>query len=191
MSSFYSRRELKEIGLKSFGENVLISKKCSIYSPQTIQVKDNVRIDDFCILSGEIQIGNNIHISAYTALYGAQGIVLEDYVTISGRNMIYSVNDDYSGEYMTNPMNNKHSNVSGGPVIFKKHVIVGCGCVVLPNVILEEGTAIGAMSLVNKSTQPWNMYVGTPIRLLKERSRNLLKHVTKEELDQVEETIYE
>lgn len=38
MNSFYSREELKKIGFKSYGENVLISKKASIYSPEKIEI---------------------------------------------------------------------------------------------------------------------------------------------------------
>ncbi|MDR3597525.1 acyltransferase [Clostridium sp.] len=176
MSSFYSQDELNKIGFKSLGKNVLISKKCSIYSPEHIEIRSNVRIDDFCILSGKIKIGGNIHISAYTALYGKNGIILEDYVTISGRNLIYSASDDYSGEYMTNPMNSKYTNVTGGSVILCKHTIVGAGCILLPNITLKEGTAIGAMSLVNKSTEEWGMYVGIPAKKIKNRSRTLLKY---------------
>lgn len=179
MGSFYSQKELNEIGFKFLGENVLLSRKCSIYSAENIEIKSNVRIDDFCILSGKIKIGCNIHISAYTALYGINGILLEDYVTISGRNLIYSASDDYSGEYMTNPMNSKNANVTGGPVILCKHTIVGAGCVLLPNITLKEGTAIGAMSLVNKSTEEWGVYVGVPAKKIKNRSRNLLKYEEK------------
>ena len=62
MNSFYSDEELKKIRFKSLGENVLISKKASIYSPEKIIIGNNVRIDDFCILSGNIQIGNHVHI---------------------------------------------------------------------------------------------------------------------------------
>ena len=51
MNSFYSKEELKEIGFKKYGENVLISRKTSIYNPEKIIIGNNVRIDDFCILS--------------------------------------------------------------------------------------------------------------------------------------------
>ncbi len=51
MDSFYSRDELKKIGLKKYGENVFLSKKASIYNPEKIEIGNNVRIDDFCILS--------------------------------------------------------------------------------------------------------------------------------------------
>lgn len=38
MNSFYSEEELKEIGFKSIGTNVLISKKCSVYGAQNISI---------------------------------------------------------------------------------------------------------------------------------------------------------
>lgn len=72
MNSFYSQEELKKIGFLSVGKNVLISKKASIYNPGVISVGNNVRIDDFCILSGKVTIGSYSHIAAYTALYGGE-----------------------------------------------------------------------------------------------------------------------
>ena len=69
MDSFYSQNELLELGFKKIGTNVLISKKSSIYNAQNIEIGDNVRIDDFCLLSGTIKLGNYIHIGAYSALY--------------------------------------------------------------------------------------------------------------------------
>ena len=86
-SSFYSEIELKELGLKRCGYNVKISRYARLYSPQSISIGNNVRIDDFCILSGNITLGNNIHISAFVALYGAEGIEFEDYTGISARSI--------------------------------------------------------------------------------------------------------
>jgi len=176
VNSFFSSDELQEIGLKKFGQNVLISRKASIYSPETITIGDHVRIDDFCILSGTIHLGSFIHISAYTALYARFGITVQDYVTISGRVMVYSQSDTYSGAYMTNPMvPSRFTHISGGPVIFEKHVIVAAGSIIFPNVTLHEGAAIGAMSLVNRDVEPWTVQVGIPIRLLKPRDKKILE----------------
>lgn len=33
-------------------------------------IGSNVRIDDFCILSGRLEFGSYVHIAAYSALYG-------------------------------------------------------------------------------------------------------------------------
>ena len=63
-TSFYNEEELKEIGLKVYGKNVLISRNATIYGADKISIGDNVRIDDFCILSGNISLGSYIHIAA-------------------------------------------------------------------------------------------------------------------------------
>ena len=77
---------------------------------------------------------------------------------------------------MTNPtIPEKYKNIIYGKVIIKKHSIIGSGTTILPNVTLEEGTSVGANSLVNKSTEPWGIYIGSPIRRLKDRKKDLLK----------------
>ena len=135
-----------------------------------------MRIDDFCILSGDIKIGNYIHIAAYCALYGNGGIEINDFSAVSSRSAIYSGSDDYSGICFTNPMlPMKYRNVIIGKVVLKKHTIIGTGSTILPNVILEEGTAIGAHSLVNSSTKAWGIYVGSPAKKIKERKMDLLE----------------
>ena len=177
MTSFYSYDELKTIGFKNIGSNVLISRHACIYGAENISIGNNVRIDDFCILSGKIKLENNIHISAYSSLFaGDYGITMEDYTTLSSRCVIYAITDDYSGSYMTNPMvPDNCRNVIGGPVILEKYVIVGTGSTILPNVTLNEGVAVGSMSLVNKSLNSWGIYVGIPCRRVKDRSKDLLQ----------------
>ena len=66
-TSFYSREELAALGLKSYGKNVLISRYCRIYNPQNVVIGDNVRIDDFTIISAwkYLIIGNYFHIECY------------------------------------------------------------------------------------------------------------------------------
>lgn len=176
---FYTKEQLEKIGFKSIGENVLISDKASIYSPENISIGNNVRIDDYCILSaggGYINLSNYIHIAVFTAIFGAGGVEIEDFSGVSSRSIIYSSTDDYSGEYLTNPtIPDKYKKIIYGKVTLKRHSIIGSGTTILPNVTLEEGTSIGANSLVNKSTEPWGIYVGSPIRKLKDRKKDLLK----------------
>lgn len=177
--AFLSVSELNKLGFVSVGENVLISDKASIYNPGKISIGSNVRIDDFCVLSageGGIFIGSYIHIAVFSSLIGAARIELSDFCNISSRVSIYSSSDDYSGETMTNPMIPMNlKNVRNGRVIIERHVIVGAGSVILPGVRLQEGVAIGALSLVNKECEAFKIYSGVPAKLLKDRSRNLLK----------------
>ena len=178
MNSFYSPEELKSLGLKEYGENVLISRKCSIYGAEIIRLGSHVRIDDFCVLSGKVELGNYVHIAASCLLYGGSaGITFGDYTTISSRGAVYAISDDYSGEHMTNPLlPDKYRAVIRQPVSIGKHCIIGSGCTILPGVELGEGCSVGSMSLVNRSAEPWGVYVGIPARRVKERSRKLLEY---------------
>jgi len=174
-TSFYTPSELKEMGFGSVGSNVLISRKASVYSPHLIRIGNHVRVDDFCILSGAVTLGSYIHISAYSALYGRNGISVADYATISGRVLIYSQNDDYSGDFMTNPMiPAKYTHVQGGEVRIEKHVIIGAGSVVLPGLTIGEGACIGAMSLVKSNAEAWMVYAGVPVKLKGHRNRGII-----------------
>jgi len=175
MTSFYTEKELSKLGLKNYGKNVLISRKCSIYSPEKISIGDNVRIDDFCILSGEIILGSHIHISTFCALYGAFGIEMENYTGLSPRCTVFSATDDFSGNYLISPMVDKNkTNVTGGKVSIKKYSQIGAGNVIFPSVTIEEGVAVGAMSLVNKNLEAWGIYAGIPVKKIKDRKKGLL-----------------
>jgi dTDP-4-amino-4,6-dideoxy-D-glucose acyltransferase len=174
---FLSRDDLQKIGFKSIGNNVLISDKCSIYSPQNIEIGNNVRIDDFCVLSagsGGIKIGNYVHIAVFCSIIGDGEIIMDDFSGLSSRVSLYSSNDDYSGNFLTNPtVPSQYTNVTYGKIHLKKHVIVGSGSIILPNVTLEDGVAVGALSLVNKSVSAYKIVSGNPAKFLKNRNTNL------------------
>lgn len=176
MNSFYQVDELAALGLAKVGENVFISRKASFYSPEKIIIGNNIRIDDFCILSGMIEIGNYVHIAPYTSLHGGlAGISIKDFANLSSKLAVYAVSDDYSGDTMTNAMVPlEYRNMQNEPVVIEKHVIIGSGSVVLPGVTLREGSAFGALSLINKSSEPWTINAGIPFRKIKERSKRLL-----------------
>ncbi len=178
-SSFYSEDELKKLGIGVYGRNVLISRKASIYGAERIIIGNNVRIDDFAILSGKITIGSYVHIANYTALYGGNtGIIMGNYSTVSSRCAIYAISDDYSGMHMTNPMvPHEYIKYTCAEVILKQHVIVGTSCTILPGCVLEEGVSVGAMSLVNHNLESWGIYCGIPCRKIRDRKKELLKYV--------------
>ena len=135
-----------------------------------------MRIDDFCILSGNITFKNNIHLAAYSALYGGTaGINIDSFSNISSRVCVYAISDDYSGCFMTNPtIPEKYKHTQNEPVVLEKHVIIGSGSIVLPGVVLKEGTALGAMTLCKKTTDPWSIYFGIPARFYKKREKKIL-----------------
>nr|WP_315142920.1 acyltransferase [uncultured Flavobacterium sp.] len=187
---FLSNEELLNLGFNRLGNNVLISKKASLYNTKNISIGSNVRIDDFSILSaGEegIEIGNYVHIACYVSFIGKAKIVLEDYVGISSKTSVYSSSDDYTGNFMTNPtISDEFKSVDNRPVIFKKYSIIGAGSIILPGVIVGEGTAVGALSLVTKKLPEWSVYMGSPVRFIKERKKEMLRF-----LPQLEKLLHE
>jgi galactoside O-acetyltransferase len=175
---FLSASQLLEIGFLSCGKNVLISDKASFYGASGIVIGDSVRIDDFCILSagtGGIKVGNFVHIACYSSIIGRERISLGDFANVSSRVSIYSSSDDYSGMYLTNPMiPEEFKNVDHRTVSIGRHVILGCGAVVLPGVSIGEGCAIGALSLVKANCDAFGTYAGIPAIRKGTRSRDLL-----------------
>ena len=186
MTSFYTDEELSQLGLKSYGKNVLISRKCSIYSASTISIGDNVRIDDYCLLSGKIQIGSHVHISTYNALYGGNGIIFEDYTGVSPRCTLLSASDDFSGNYLVGSIHLEDKiHVTGGPIIIKRFAHICAHALVLPNITIAEGCVIGAMSQVRRNTEPWMMYAGSPATMLKQREKNMIKLIDNNMLNKI------
>lgn len=178
-NSFLSQEELTELEFRSVGNSVKISRRASIYNPSKIEIGDFSRIDDFCVISAGkdgICIGKNVHISPYCSLIGNGRINLENYSGLSSRVSIYSSNDDYSGDFMTNPtVNSKYTNVTSKEVNIGEHTIIGSGSVVLPGVKTGVGTCIGSMSLVNSDCDSFSIYAGVPIRFIRLRARGLLQ----------------
>lgn len=165
------------MGFKALGRNVKISDKASIYNPENIEIGDFSRIDDFCVMSGKISIGKYCHITPMCLVAGGSpGVTLSDFCTLAYGVKIFAQSDDYSGSTMVNSIvPKKYKNEYFSEVILRAQVIVGAGSTIFPGVIVGEGCSIGAMTLVNKSTHPWGIYVGNPARRIKERKKDLLE----------------
>lgn len=174
--AYLTEQQLHDIGFKKLGKNIKISDKASIYNAEKIEIGDNSRIDDFCILSGKIKIGRNVHFAAMCLVAGGEeGVHFSDFSGLAYQVQVFSQSDDYSGRSLTNPTIPKHfKHELKKPVFLGKHVIVGAGSIILPGVEIAEGCSIGALSLVNKSTEVWGIYAGNPAKRIKERKKDLL-----------------
>lgn len=176
MDSYFSTDELNAFNFKILGEKVRLSRKASVFGSEQISLGNNVRIDDFCLLSGSITLDDYIHLGAGTYLFGGKaGIHIGSFSTTSSRVAIYAISDDYSGASMTNPMvPDKLKNLQEAPVCVGRHVIIGTGSSVLPGVKINDGCAVGAMSLVNNDLPEWTISVGIPAKPVKDRKRDIL-----------------
>lgn len=177
MNGYYNVDELLKLGFKKIGKDVLVSTKASLYGLNNIEIDDYSKIDDFTIISGNVKIGKNVHIASSCRVAGGNsGIIFEDFSGLAYGVQVFTQTDDYSGQAMTNPtIPKEYKNVFEKNILIGKHVIVGTLSVIMPGVQLKEGTAIGAMSLVRKSTEPWSVYLGNPAKKIKNRSKKLLE----------------
>jgi dTDP-4-amino-4,6-dideoxy-D-glucose acyltransferase len=104
--AFLTEEQIKAMGFRHVGENCLLSDKASYYNCKNISIGSNTRIDDFSVLSagdGGIEIGEYVHLAIGTSLIGAGKIFVQDFAGLSSRVSVYSSNDDYSGQFLTNP----------------------------------------------------------------------------------------
>lgn len=175
--AFYTREQLERLGFKALGCNVLVSDKASIYNHKQIEIGDNSRIDDFCIISGSVTIGRNVHIAVFCNVAGGEkGIVLEDFSGLAYGCQVFTQSDDYSGRTLTNPTVPDHyKKETKAAIRIGRHSIVGASSIILPGVTLAEGTSVGAMTMVTKNTEPWSIYFGIPAKKIKDRKRDLLE----------------
>ena len=178
-SRFLTEIDLRGFGFKCLGHNIQISEDARIYGAENISLGNNVRIDDFTILSamnGSIDIGNYVFIARGCHLSGKLGITMCDFSSMAANTIIYSSSDDYSGKHMTaQAIPQKFTNQIGGPVIIGRHVIIGAGTTIIGGVQIGEGCSIGSMSLIIKNLDSWGIYTGIPARRLKERKKDLLE----------------
>lgn len=176
------------MNFKSIGTNVKIYENAKIVYPENIEIGDNVVIDDFVLIIAKkkIKIGNNVHIASFVNITGNSEFYMEDFSTVSSGVRIFTSTDDYSGSCLNNPtVPDKFKNVFTAPVILKKFALVGANTVILPGSIIEEGTSIGANSLVKGKTEPYSLYAGIPIRKICRKDKEIMLRLEREYLESI------
>ena len=176
--AYLTQAALEAMGFAHLGADIQISERASIYNPERISLGDHTRIDDFCVVSGNVSLGRNVHLAVHCNVAGGTpGIRMADFSGLAYGCQVFAQSDDYSGRTMTNPTVPtafKHEILA--PVEIGRHAILGAGTIVFPGVVIGEGVATGAHSTVVRSLEPWGIYLGSPAKLVKERDRGLLEY---------------
>ena len=166
-SGFCTQEELHTLGFASIGNNVLLSRYARIYGASNISIGNNVRIDDFVILSGKIEIGNFVHIGAFSSITGGKaGVRIGDFCGMSSQSKIFATTDDFVNGYLVGPcVPMEMRNVIEKPVLLTKHCHIGSHSLVLPGSIFELGACLGPMSLnMGRKFKEWSYYQGNPAK---------------------------
>lgn len=169
---YYTTEALRHMGLCYVGDNVRVARTCAIPDPGNVSIGRNARIDGYTTITGSVLIGHNVHIGTNCVLIGGSGITLRAYSGLSHGVKLFSVADDLSGEFMVNPTN-KNTNPKRGGILLHNFAVACAGSIIMPDVILEEGAVLGALSMATKDLKAWGIYTGTPPRRVKNRSKKM------------------
>lgn len=176
-SRYFTQPELMAMGFKKLGVGVQISRASRLYIPEYISLGDYSIVDDFCILSGNIELGRNVHIAHGCRMIGGrEGIMMGDFSGLAFGVTVFAQSDDYGGDALTNPtIPMQYRQILRERVELGRHAIVGAGSVIFPGVKMGEGSSIGSCSMVTKSTDPWTIYFGVPAKKVRSRKRAMLE----------------
>lgn len=157
---------------RAVGRNVRIYPGAKIIGAEWISIGDDVIIDDFVFIQAAApsHIGNRVHIASFASISGGGVFCLEDFSGLSSGVRILTGSEDFMGGGLTNPtIPPELRAVARSRTVLRAHAIVGANSVVLPGVTIGAGAAVGALSLVRKSLEPWTVYAGNPLRAIGSR----------------------
>jgi len=142
------------------GENVLIG--------DTACIREGVVIGDECIVAMGVTINYNTKIGARTKIMDnthlTGNMVIEEDVFIGM--LVTSANDNSMGREraLGVPIEQR---IRKGPII-RKHVTIGQGACLLPNIEIGENTIVGANAVVTRSLPPRVVALGVPAKVVRQ-----------------------
>jgi dTDP-4-amino-4,6-dideoxy-D-glucose acyltransferase len=175
---------VEDLGLGAFGEDVHVDRDARFFRPENITIGHHVRIDAQVVISAShpVTIGDYVHLAVGAKIFASGGPVrLESFCTLSGDVKLYTASDDYAGGTLTNPtVPASFKELTKGPISVGRHAIVGAGSVVLPGVVLAEGVAVGALSLVKRDVPEGAVVAGIPAKQIATRDVARLRELEHE-----------
>jgi galactoside O-acetyltransferase len=165
----------RKIVFKEIGNDVTIYQPISLIQPEKMVLKNHIILSEFSYLaSGKgLFIGNYIHISTNCSILGGGYCIINDFVGICAGSRIITGSEDIMGAGITGgpTVPNEYRANFQSFVIFEKHSFLGTNSIVLPGVTIGEGSVIGSGCIVTKDIEPWGIYIGNPLRRVKDRPK--------------------
>jgi galactoside O-acetyltransferase len=159
---YYGSEELRGFGFKAVGRNVRVARDCVVIGQQNISLGDDIRIDSGTTIvatTGALTMEGLNHIGGQCHFCVAADLTIGEYSGTSQGVRIYTASDELSSA----------GGVRIRSINVARYVCIGAGSVVLPGCDIGEGSAVGALSLVNRKLRPWGIYHGNPVKRVNER----------------------
>ncbi len=157
------------------GDDVRISPLAVIVRPELVEIGSHVAIDPFTVITTGITLGSYIHIASHCSIIGGRDgrLVMKDFSSLAAGCRIICSSDDYTGEGLNGAtIPAKYRVVKCSTVTIERFVSLATNVIVFPGVTIGEGAAVAAGAIVNKSLEPWGIYMGSPVRKIGERRKD-------------------
>lgn len=174
MSNYFSRDELIDVGFSEVGEDVKVSKLCSLYAISG-SIGSGTRIDDFTILKGSFKIGRKVHICSHCSLSAVGGVIdIGDLSGIGVNNIFYTTSDDMLQTALCGPLVNQ-SNVKhkSGSIKVGQGSALGGRVTIMPGTDIGDFSAFGVSSVLTGTYKEASVYMTINGILKRIGSRNL------------------
>lgn len=171
--------------LKSVGKDVFISANVEIKRPHLASIGNHVAIDTGFYATTRVEIEDHVHIAPYVNVIGGETGLLKmgNFTNIAVGGKIICGSDEFLGEGLISTPGipeEFRDNLKIQPIIFEDFANVGANVVILPGITLGEGSVVGACSLLTNDTEPWTIYIGTPAKPIKVRSKEKMLSYAKQ-----------
>jgi acetyltransferase-like isoleucine patch superfamily enzyme len=161
--------------MNQIADTAIISSLCDIEEStkgSQLIVGEKVMIDSFVKIkftggTGNITIGAGSYINSGCVLYSGNGIIIGNDVLVAANCTLAPVNHEFINKSKT--IKEQRFKKSKGGIIIEDDVWIGAGAVILDGAVIKKGCVIGAGSIVNGTTEPYGVYGGNPIQLIKFR----------------------
>ena len=164
----------------------IISPHARLYATRLI-VGAYTRIDDGVIITGDVELGDYVHIGAYAVVTGRYGVQIGSFTGIAMFVAILSGSDDFSGRSMANPTipDRFKPRLNTGKVVIGQNCLIGAHSTIMPGVTIHDGVGIGGHSMVKTDCEKDTLYAGVPARKICERSKDIWALTAQFEMENV------
>jgi acetyltransferase-like isoleucine patch superfamily enzyme len=155
----YTREELLALGFSHVGQETMVSRDVRFFDIRGV-LDDQVRIDAYTIITGEVHLGQSTHVSPLCFLSATGGvIVMEESSGIGPQVSLLTKSDNYTSADLT------EENKLAGDIHIGRHSILGAGCKVFPGVTIGGHASIGSNCVINRDVAAGDMIVsrGAPL----------------------------
>lgn len=167
LRALYYRRVL---GLME--SNVFIDQGVIFAHPKNVTLREFSYIDKRAmILCRRAIVGRRVHIAPNVFVSGGGTCEIEDYACVAtGASIITSTEVLKEGARCSGPMvSASQRNLVRGHVHIEKDAFIGPHAVLLPDVVVKQGSVVGAGLTLAKDTEPWGVYVAGKGKKISER----------------------